>query len=323
MHSNNPVEHFVTLFDSNYLPLGMCLHTSLMEQAQPFHLWVICMDELVEQQLQQLAMPHVSLIPLKKVETDELLAVKNGRSRGEYCWTLTPFTPQFVFERDPTVEQVTYVDADVFFFKSPRILLKEFEESGKYVLVTEHAFSKQYEHYIRYGRFCVQFMTFTRTPEAKEVMRWWQERCIEWCYGHYEDGKFGDQGYLDIWPERFPAAVHVLAQIEKTLAPWNLSRFAHNVNYLQEFVFYHFHGLKIVGENKIILYLGYNLEGNEGYIYGMYLKCIKKCIDTMKKHGMVIPVLPQKPESFGVFRAIIRRLWGTIRVAAIDQVLSA
>ena len=84
MHTNK-VEHFCTLFDSNFLPMGMTLHQSLLTHAQPFHLWILCMDELVEQQLEMISLPHVTLIPLRDIETTELLAVKPGRSRGEYC----------------------------------------------------------------------------------------------------------------------------------------------------------------------------------------------------------------------------------------------
>src|SRR3989338_403098 len=195
MPSNNPaagVEHFITLFDNNFLPIGLCLHSSLLEHGQPFHLWILCMDELVEQNLQRLDLTHVSLIPLREIEDERLLAVKPTRSRGEYCWTLTPFTPQFVFERDPQVRQVTYLDADLFFFAPPKLLLDEFEHSGKHVLITEHAYDPRYERFGRAkrgGRFCVQFITLRRSPEGAKVMRWWQDRCLEWCYARVEDGK--------------------------------------------------------------------------------------------------------------------------------------
>ena len=43
MHSHNTVEHFVTPLGSNFLPMGMALHDSLMRHGLPFHLWVICM----------------------------------------------------------------------------------------------------------------------------------------------------------------------------------------------------------------------------------------------------------------------------------------
>jgi hypothetical protein len=120
------IEHFCTLFDHKFLPMGMSLHQSLMTHAQPFHLWIVCMDELVEEQLKILALPQVSLIPLQEIETPELLAVKPERSRGEYCWTMTPFAFTAVFERQPNIERVTYLDADLYFFRNPQILLKEF-----------------------------------------------------------------------------------------------------------------------------------------------------------------------------------------------------
>ncbi len=317
MHSGKSDEHFVTLFDSNFLPMGMCLHASLMEHGQPFHLWILCMDELVEQQLRQLALPHVSLIPLQEVETDALLGVKNGRTRGEYCWTLTPFTPQFVFDRDQTIKRVTYLDADIFFFNSPQVLLKEFKESGKHVLITEHAYAPEYDHSVTSGRFCVQFMTFRRTHEGKAVMQWWQDRCIDWCFSRFEDGKFGDQKYLDDWPERFTDSVHVLKQREKTLAPWNLRRFTKYSSKPTNFVLYHFHSLRIVKSNRVILYSNYKLGEVSDYIYERYLDCLRGCVGLMRDRGMNVPVIPLQNDLLSVFRAIKNRLFGMMRTASI------
>src|SRR5947208_676192 len=97
------VEHFVTLFDSAYLPAGLCLYRSLCEQAQPFRLWILCIDSTTETCLRELGLPNVSLIPLREEETPRLLAVKPQRTTGEYCWTLTPFCVQFVMDRDPSI----------------------------------------------------------------------------------------------------------------------------------------------------------------------------------------------------------------------------
>jgi hypothetical protein len=142
--STSDVEHFVTLFDNNFLPMGLCLHQSLLAQGGPFRLWVICMDEQVESNLKRLALPHVETIPVREMEDERLLAVKPGRSRGEYCWTLTPFVSQAVFDRDKSVERVTYLDADLFFFGSPQPLFEELEQSGKDVMITDHAYDPRY-----------------------------------------------------------------------------------------------------------------------------------------------------------------------------------
>ncbi len=107
----------------------------------------------------------------------------------------------------------------------PTPIFAELDASGAAVLITEHAYSPEFEQSLSYGIYCVQFMPFLRDGSA-DIRRWWQDRVIEWCYARAEDGKFGDQKYLDDWPERFGEAVHVLSQPQWTQAPWNATRFA-------------------------------------------------------------------------------------------------
>lgn len=291
MNSNNRIEHFVTVFDSNFLPMGMTLHGSLVAHGQPFRLWIICMDELVEKQLERISLPHVSLLPLREIETRELLAVKPGRSRREYCWTLTSFTFQAVFNRDDSVERVTYLDADLFFFADPHILLGELDGAGKHVLITEHAYAPEHSHFLPLsGRFCVQFLTFRRTPEAEKVMRWWQEKCLEWCFDLYEGDRFGDQKYLDAWPELFADEVHIVQQTEKTLAPWNVTHIEKTVRGRLAPVFYHFQGLRITSSHEVQLYNeNYTIETEGLRLYDEYLAGLCTCINTLKEFGIAIP----------------------------------
>lgn len=309
------VEHYVTLFDNNFLPMGLALHDSLLAQGQAFHLWILCMDELVERHLSMLALPHVTLIPLQEVEDDRLLAVKPLRSAGEYCWTLTPFTPQFVFDRNPLVERVTYLDADLFFFDSPSLLLEEFDQSGKHVLITDHAFDPRYDRSRLNGRFCVQFMTFRRTDAAIKVMRWWQERCLEWCYSKREQGKFGDQKYLDQWPELFGDEVHILRQMDKTLAPWNVCFFEQKDGGRVSPVFYHFHGFRIVAPDKALLYSGYQIGNAFDEIYQPYLSCLLGKFSQLRQAGISIPYLPLKSDLYNRCLAIKRRIFGGVKYA--------
>lgn len=315
MPSNNSVtgvEHFVTLFDNNFLPIGLCLHSSLLKHGTPFHLWILCMDEIVEQNLQRLALPHVSLIPVREVEDGRLLEIKPTRSRGEYCWTLTPFSAQFVFDRDAQAERVTYLDADLFFFASPKLLLDEFEHSGKHVLITEHAYDPRYGRFgraKRSGRFCVQFVTFRRSPEAVKVMHWWQDRCLEWCYARVEDGKFGDQKYLDQWPILFEHEVHILQHKEKTLAPWNVRYFERQGHGSIEPAFYHFHGLRILSPDRLQLYSGYQIGKAAEALYQAYLSCLIEKIEMMQEKFIPIPCLPLRKDFWGRCLALKRRIW--------------
>ncbi|HUI44928.1 MAG TPA: glycosyl transferase [Nitrospirota bacterium] len=309
MSLNNPVEHFVTLFDSSFLPIGMALHDSLMKHGQLFHLWIVCMDELVEDQLQRISLPNVTLIPVSSIETRDLLDLKKGRTRGEYCWTITPFTFEAVFDRDANVERVTYLDADLFFFSNPQILLQELNESRKHVLITEHAYAPEYNYWsVLSGRFCVQFLTFRKTAEAIKVMRWWQMRCLEWCFARFEDGKFGDQKYLDSWPNLFADEIHIVRKTDKTLAPWNEKYFEIQQQIKLDPVFFHFHEFRIVAPNKAKLYSHYRI-GKEGLkLYDIYLSSISKSITTLYNFGISVPFI-NKPKKLKetIWRIIMRQ----------------
>lgn len=264
------MEHYITLFDGNFLPQGLVLLESLERHAGEHTLWVLCLDERAREVLDDLEKPNLRTISLADVETPELLAVKSGRTWAEYCWTLTPFTPRFVLEREPKAERVTYLDADLFFLKSPESIFAELEQSGKSVLITEHAYDEEYDQSDNFGRFCVQFIIFV-SGAGEVVRKWWEERCLEWCFDRVEDGKFGDQKYLDDWPERFPAHVHVLGQKDAILAPWNARRFSHS-----RAIAWHFHGLRIEG-SRIRWYLGFDIpKAVRRDIYQPYVKLLEQ-----------------------------------------------
>jgi hypothetical protein len=269
------MEHFVTLFDSLYLPQGLALHRSMERHVRDYVLWILCVDDETHEILTRINLPNVRLLQLSELETKELLRVKPTRSKGEYCWTLTPFAPRFVFEADAGVDRVTYLDADVWFCKSPAAIFREFGASGKHVMITDHAYAPENDQSVTSGQFCVQFMIFTRTG-GEVVRKWWEERCIEWCYARCEDGKFGDQKYLDDWPERFTDTVHVLSNKELALAPWNATRFPAGGA-----VFFHFHELKILSKHFVAIGR-YSLPlPSRLLFYQPYLKDISSTLATL------------------------------------------
>lgn len=238
------MEHYVTLFDSFFLPQGLALHMSMERHGGTYTLWILCMDEKAHEVLQKLALPNVRLLRLSELETDELRRIKPTRGKGEYCWTLTPFTPRFVFEADASVTRVTYVDADVWLRRSTAPFFSELDRASKDVLITDHGYAPEYDQSATSGQYCVQFITFTR--DGGEIVRkWWEERCVEWCFDRFEEGKFGDQKYLDDWPERFSDHVHVVQDLELALAPWNAERFPYG-----RCAIWHFHGLRLIKKGQ-------------------------------------------------------------------------
>jgi hypothetical protein len=141
-------------------------------------------------------------------------------------------------------------------------------------------------------------MTFRNTEPASRVLKWWQERCIEWCYAREEDGKFGDQKYLDDWPQRFSAEVHILSQTERTVAPWNVAHLSRSAAPVRP-VFYHFHSLKIVSSTRVVPYYMYYIGRKNRWIYDKYVAALKAAVKQMRSLGIPVVGRPLYGESVG------------------------
>jgi hypothetical protein len=164
----------------------------------------------------------------------------------------------------------------MFLLKSPAPIFDEFEASGKAVLITDHAYDAEYDSSAGSGQYCVQFMTFVR-GRSDTVRQWWQDRCIEWCFDRVEDGKLGDQKYLDDWPERFSESVHVLSQIDVLLAPWNARRFPYS-----RAIAWHFQGFRLLGNDRALLHRGYSVpDVVDRMIYAPYMKELKEILEIL------------------------------------------
>jgi SAM-dependent methyltransferase len=216
--------NFCTLFDANYLPRGLVTYRSLRAVLPEARLRVLCMDRETQRLLDALDEPGLEAIAIEELEAHDpsLAAVKGDRSRAEYCWTTTPAVCRYLFDREPDLSELTYIDADLLFFSTPQPLFDELGDDS--VLIVPHRYAPQWAREEEtHGIYNVEWLTFRRDDHGLAVLDWWRERCIEWCYARVEGGKFGDQKYLDGWPDQF-TGVRVLSHPGGGLAPWNVSR---------------------------------------------------------------------------------------------------
>jgi hypothetical protein len=303
------MQHFTTLFDRNFLPQGLALLASLRRHTTaPFRLWVLCLDRETHTILTALHQPEVELLILDQCETPALRAARDNRSYGEYCWTLASHVFSFVFERAEQVQRVTYLDADVYCLADPLACLRELDASGKSVLITEHAFAPQWSHYSRTtGTYCVQYVTFNRTAPALSLLARWQEQTRAQCSSDPGKGGFGDQVYLDEWPYIHNAFVHVLDHRYRTLAPWNTD-FALGRPHSEPPIFFHFHGLRILGRRWVLWAAGYPLANScTRAIYEQYLSELRTALATI---GEVAPLydVRQAPTSMVGWLKLLRSI---------------
>jgi hypothetical protein len=293
-------ENYVTLFDINFLPQGLNLYHSMLKHCGNFELWIMCMDEETYSYLEKKELQFTKLLRVTDFENDQLLEVKKERTLGEYCWTLSPFLPQIIFDLDKLIDRVTYLDADIWFLKSPDRIFFDFEKSRGSVLITEHDYIERFNQTETSGKYCVQFMIYKRHGSF-DILQRWQEQCLKWCFNRIEDGKFGDQKYLDAWPKDFGESVYVLQNKQAAQGPWNISK-----SNIEEAVFYHFHQLRIVTDK--VAEIGYYplFQNHINTLYRPYITELTKTkidLNQLKKDKLIL----------SLYKIILRKLSNIIR----------
>ncbi len=217
------------------------------------------MDEESFNYLESIQKVGVKPISLKSLEDHypELLRAKSNRSKIEYYFTCSSSICKYVFDHDPHLNLLTYLDADLCFFSSPDPIYMELENSSIGIIEHKlHGFGKRYE---KYGKFNVGWISFKNNSEGRLCLDDWQTDCIKWCYDHLEDGKFGDQKYLDYWPMKY-TGVHIIQHQGANLAPWNVGQyhlvFDDEKNIItvngKVLIFYHYANFKQIFDNAFV-----------------------------------------------------------------------
>jgi hypothetical protein len=244
---------YCTYFDHNYLSRGIALYHSLQRHAPGSRLWVLCLSEACYRALVALDFPN--LVPRRQADFEAadppVAATRADRSLIEYYFTCSPAWKLYVLNHEPDAEWVTYLDSDLFFFASPEPIYSEMKDAAFGII--PHHFTRRLADMRRFGIYNVGWVSVRHCDEGISVLRWWRERCIEWCHDFVEGDRFADQRYLDRLPGMF-TNVHVIQHLGANLAPWNFADL--RVEWRDEAVlvdggypllFFHFHKLKRVG----------------------------------------------------------------------------
>ena len=308
--------YLCTYFDKNYLLRGLALHHSLLSNINDFNLWILCMDDETYNILQKLNLEKVILIRLSQFEDEELKKIKPKRKISEYCWTCTPSLPLYILKNNPKLDMIAYIDADMYFYSSPDEIYNEFGQNS--IMIIPHRFSDdQMFREKTSGIYNVGMLIFRNDTYALECLEWWRNKCLEWCFDYYEDGKLGDQLYLNDWPILFKN-VCTLKNHGVDVASWNILRYIVTEDesniYLQEkssrikwsLILYHFHGIDIYNFFRKIKIISRKKLPKESQkiIYGKY----EKTLTDMKKLTGQISNLPNlyNLESWSIY--IMKRI---------------
>lgn len=314
-----------TLFDSNYLDKGIVLYQSLENNAKNFCLYVLAMDDKCYDVLTELNFSNLEPIRLKDFENASLLKAKANRSRGEYCWTCSSSLIKYLFEQF-NLDYCTYIDADMYFYQDPQILVNEMIFSGSSAQVVEHRFARNDKREWRVGTYCVQFNTFKNDKIGLQILDEWVDKCLECCSQIPDGVHWGDQKYLDPIVEKYRNRVNVLENLGGGVAPWNVSQYkyvstiANNIVFQEkishkmfELIFYHFEGVTYISRNKISAPTYLDTKSNRiiTALYSDYLiklERVKKMLASNYSIGYLLKEHPVQKAFKGNFSYYIKKI---------------
>jgi len=311
--------YFCTLFDSGYLLKGVAMLRSLKRFCPKAEIFVLCMDKQCQVILERLDLPFVRCIPLDELEDEALLDAKSDRGVAEYCWTLSPCLPWYVMQEHLEIDFITYLDADLLFYSDVQPLFDEIGDAS--IAIIEHRFSPRLQDREVNGRFCVEWVSFRRDQESLACLSKWRAQCIEWCYYRLEDGKMGDQKYLDEWPSLY-SSCHILMHPGAGIAPWNYEQFSFGRNEINQItvedsplIFYHFHQFQLLDNGKFDRLSSFytSVCTEPSIVYRFYEDALKNCIEEVRTVAPFFMEGLKKTETVALRRLIQAYVPGPIK----------
>lgn len=316
--------YFCTHFDINYLPHARSLADSLFEFSSSSELITFCMDNESFESLNQSRPKNVRIIHFSQLESTipNLLSAKNNRTKVEYFYTCSPAICNFCLNYLEGITEITYLDADLYFFSDPEPIFNELGNNS--VGIIEHRFSYFTKRNKIYGNFNVGWITFKKDNNGIACLNDWTKKCIDWCYQKLEDGRYADQKYLDSWKCNFEG-VCIIENIGANLAIWNIGNYTISLRkdkvYVddKELIFYHFANFKQIGLSVFQTNLSRVFVKTSGIvrenIYLPYIKNISKYLDSNKL------IISKKEINLTSISELVRKVTRIIRQSLFPDII--
>jgi len=308
---------YATYFDKGFLLKGLALHESLIRQTPNARLWILAFDKYTEKLLKKMKLKGVTVVVLEDFEDKQLLAVKPLRHPVEYFWTCTPTWMLYVLKKSKA-KYAVYLDADLYFYSDADNGVNEI--GSKSLLAVEHRFPKGRKGMAKgSGVFNVAFNVFKNDKVGIKCLERWRKQCLDWCYWKLEDGKLGDQMYLDEWPKLYAKDLVISKNVGVDAAPWNIGQYKvssrDGVTHINDnkLVCYHFHQFQILGPNNFSRILGYTLSRDViRYIYEPYEKELRDQYKKIRKYDKNFIIEEAEKDKGMLFRQKMARYFGPL-----------
>ena len=215
-----------TICAKNYIGLAQILESSVRKYEDDVDFFIVVADEF--DSAVPVERPASALVAREILSIDDALwqnmAFKYNLT--EFCTSIKPFCIEHFFAVG--YDAVCYMDPDTYLFSGFSYVWESLE---RYLVVTApHITIPQYPYkgdlpdrsFLFNGISNLGFGAFRKSDKVLNVIRWWQDRLKDQCFGEMLWAQCTDQKWTDFFPAFFDSEELLYSNnLGLNLAPWN------------------------------------------------------------------------------------------------------
>ncbi|MEH7273551.1 putative nucleotide-diphospho-sugar transferase [Neobacillus vireti] len=283
---------YCTIMTKSRLYQFLALISSLNKvRAGEFRFHVLCVDKETYNLLKKLNWDHVIATRDKELGED-ILALKKERRIHEYCWSLKALWLETIFQKNPEVMRVTFMDSDLYFWDDPELIFNV-QPDCSVLLSREEKYHPEWKgNFVKRlkrltGEYNSGFISFKRDKMGTACLAWWREKTLEACRIDPRKGIFGDQRYLNEMPKLF-SNICDITTAGVNVGIWNYRKYTFFEKNGQVFIdrtpliFYHFSGVRVINQdNKVELVHG--THENTPFVFTIYQNILTQLVTKVRE----------------------------------------
>lgn len=212
-----------TIVAKNYIGLALVLEQSIRRSYNDLDFYIVVADELEKDE--EYSPNVVEAKSSLGISPEMWVEMSFKYNLTEFCTSIKPASFSYFIR---TYEKVIYLDPDILFYGSIGDIFKRLE--SHLILLTPHitqlserSCSDSPENiWFQCGIYNLGFLAVRRSSKVMEMLKWWHNRLISYCFNDPIKFTFTDQKWMDFIPSFFdPGELLIIRDMGFNVAPWN------------------------------------------------------------------------------------------------------
>jgi hypothetical protein len=281
--------YIASMFNKPFLVRTLAMRNSALRLMPGVKFLFMYTDQESGDMIKSLNYPDTHAIAVEDLKDDELMEAGKDKTKSEFAWMAKVAFMKYLFDQ-PWVKEgdvVAWVDSDILFYSSLKPTIDKML-GGYSIALMPHYFPKEKEYLNnKIGKYNAGMFIFKVDENSRLAFSDWRKQCIEWCYMRYEEGRLGDQMYLNPWTTKYKGVYEVPTK-GVDIGPWRVKTHKIERTGNEQFtidgdplVCFHFHGYKFYAENNKVK--PFPITVGHRAIYSIYTREIENAWREVQK----------------------------------------